>query len=46
MFVARYAFTAMDMNDDGTLLTFTNAIMGPEQNQWMTAHDKVVVRII
>ena len=45
-FAARYAFTAMDMNDDGTPLTSTSALQGPERDRWMIAHGEEIIRII
>ena len=45
-FAAMHAFTAMDMNDDGTPLTSTSALKGPERDRWSIAHGEEIVRII
>ena len=40
------AFTAQDLNADGTRLTSTSALRGPEREKWITAHGEEIVRLI
>ena len=40
------AFTAQDHNADGTKLTSTSALRGPERDKWMIAHGEEIIRLI
>jgi hypothetical protein len=40
------ACSAVDMNPDGTILTFSSAMRGPEAAAWLEAHGEEIVRLI
>lgn len=41
-----HAFTALDLNADGTKLTSTSALKGPDKLIWEKAHGEEIVRLI
>ena len=41
-----YACTAQDMNHDGSPLTSTSALRGPDRERWLIAHGEEIVRLI
>ena len=40
------AYSAVDMNTDGTILTFSSAMRGPDAKAWLEAHGEEIVRLI
>ena len=40
------ACTAQDMNPDGSPLTSTSALRGPDKERWLRAHGEEIVRLI
>ena len=45
-FTSVNAFTATDINYEGTPLTSTSALKGPERDEWMIAHGEEIICII
>jgi hypothetical protein len=41
-----FAFTAQDLNSDGTRLTSTSALRGPDKERWMKAHGEEIIRLL
>ncbi len=41
-----FAFTAQDLNADGTRLTSTSALHGPDKERWMKAHGEEIIRLV
>ena len=41
-----FAFTAQDLNADGTRLTSTSALQGPDKERWMKAHGEEITRLV
>ena len=41
-----FACTAKDLDYSGTLLTYSNAIKGPEKANWLNAHSEEFIRLI
>ncbi len=44
--VDEYAFTALDLNVDGSRLTSASALKGPDKALWEKAHGEEIVRLI
>ena len=40
------AYSAVDMNTDSTILTFSSAMRGPDAKAWLEAHGEEIVRLI
>ena len=40
------AYSAVDMNSDGSILTFNTAMRGTEMSEWATAYGEEIVRLI
>jgi len=41
-----HSFSAVDLNEDGSILTFRSAMMGPDKELWLAAHGEELVRLI
>jgi hypothetical protein len=41
-----HACTALDLNEDGTRLTSTSALKGPDKLLWEKAHGEEIIRLI
>ena len=41
-----YAFTALDLNSDGSRLTSASALKGPDKDLWDKAHGEEIIRLI
>ena len=40
------SFSAVDLNSDGSILTFRSAMMGPDKDLWLKAHGEELTRLI
>jgi hypothetical protein len=40
------SFSAVDLNSDGTILTFKSAMMGPDKEKWLLAHGEEIIKLI
>ena len=40
------SFSAVDLNSDGSILTFRSAMMGPDKDLWLLAHGEELTRLI
>jgi len=40
------SFSAVDLNADGSILTFRSAMMGPDKDKWLKAHGEELTRLI
>jgi hypothetical protein len=45
-YAAQYAFTALDLNVDGSRLTSASALKGPDKEVWEKAHGEEIIRLI
>jgi len=41
-----HSFSAVDLNEDGSILTFRSAMMGPDKDLWLAAHGEELTRLI
>jgi hypothetical protein len=45
-YAGEYAFTALDLNVDGSRLTSASALKGPDKKLWEKAHGEEIIRLI
>ena len=41
-----FAYSAIDLNEDGTRLTSTSSLKGPDRERWLAAHGEEIDRLI
>ena len=41
-----HSFSAVDLNEGGSILKFRSAMMGPDKDLWLAAHGEELIRLI